>query len=48
MLPSLNIELRSLKPHASWTEDTQIILQADIIDPSSKKRLASFVDWPDP
>ncbi|KIW98715.1 uncharacterized protein Z519_00377 [Cladophialophora bantiana CBS 173.52] len=43
-----NTELGSLKPHASWTEESLIILDASLIDPSSKKVLARFTDWPEP
>jgi beta-mannosidase len=43
-----NTELGMLKPHLSWTEDSEIILQATLIDPTTGKTLAKFVDWPEP
>ncbi|KEF60400.1 uncharacterized protein A1O9_01960 [Exophiala aquamarina CBS 119918] len=43
-----NTELLQLKPHASWTEGSLIILQVTLVDPVSGKTLARFVDWPEP
>ncbi|KAH8655852.1 glycoside hydrolase superfamily [Xylariales sp. PMI_506] len=43
-----NTELTEVKPHASWTEESLIILQATLVEPLSGKTLARFVDWPEP
>jgi len=41
-------ELLEVKPHASWTERSLIILQATLIDLVSGNALARFIDWPEP
>lgn len=43
-----NTELGELKPHASWTEQSLIVLETTLQDPSSGRVLARFVDWPEP
>ena len=50
LIPGHNTELTTLAPHPSWTEASQIVLQATLHDPSSASSppLATFTDWPEP
>jgi len=43
-----NTELRDLKPHSTWTEESLIILSGSLLDPMTKDVLARIVDWPEP
>ncbi|EXJ81605.1 hypothetical protein A1O1_07670 [Capronia coronata CBS 617.96] len=48
LLAGQNTELGAVSPHPSWTEDSLIILEASLLDTTTGKVLARFVDWPEP
>jgi beta-mannosidase len=41
-------ELVSIGPHASWSDDSLIVLQSSLVDLATNKVLARYVDWPEP
>ncbi|KAI0002669.1 glycoside hydrolase superfamily [Xylariaceae sp. FL0662B] len=43
-----NTELGALGSHASWGNESLIVLEATLFDSLSGKRLARSVDWPEP
>ncbi|KAH8888054.1 family 2 glycosyl hydrolase [Thozetella sp. PMI_491] len=45
--PGQTTELTTLPSHESWSNDSLILLEATLIGPNGKK-LARYVDWPEP
>lgn len=43
-----NTEITTISPLSTWTDESLIILQASLVDSTSKKLLARHVDWPEP
>lgn len=48
LLAGRNNEIAKLGRQSTWTEESLIILEASLVDPTSGEVLARYVDWPEP